>query len=491
MAIDTVEGLPQSAGAAQSAGLLARVAVAAGLGWSIAFVAIGVRWGLQLYGDGAIFSYAVVTQSAWAVHWHNIANRSFVYLVSLAPAEAYVRVTQDADGGIVLYGLLFFGAPLVGLAATFFADRSAGRVIFTVACASTACLCPLVFGFPTEMWIAHAVFWPALALAHGAPRTPGGFALVLAGLLALVFAHEAALVLAFAIVLTLLLRGRRDPRFVRGAICFALVLAAWIAMKVVVPPDSYFAPVLADARLNFFNPLRLADRVLLLIVAALAGYGVLSVALRRMGWRGGDLAAAVVVVAGLAAYWWLLAPPLHAEHRYFLRTLLVLALPCVGALAALLICLTGDAGAPPPDWARPAARALARLATREGTLAIAMLIVVVVHAVETARFVNGWTDYVAAVRVLANGPASDSQLGDSRFVSSARIPAPLQELAWSSTTPFLSVLVSPGFRPAHLVVDPAAGYFWLPCALASANSVGAVPASTRGMIQSYACQHRR
>jgi len=104
---------------------------------------------------------------------------------------------------------------------------------------------------------------------------------------------------------------------------------------------------------------------------------------------------------------------------------------------------------------------------------------------------NGWTDYVAAVRVLANGPASDSQLGDSRFVSSARIPAPLQELAWSSTTPFLSVLVSPGFRPVHLVVDPAAGYFWLPCALASANSAGAVPAPTRSMIQSYACQHRR
>src|SRR5262245_18900461 len=165
MAIDVVEGLPQTARATRAAGrMLARVATVAGLGWAIGFVAIGMRWALQLYGDGAIFSYAVATQSAWAVHWHNIANRSFVYLVSLAPAEVYVRLTQDADGGIMLYGLLFFGAQLIGLAATFFADRSEGRVIFTLACASVACLCRLVFGFPTEMWIAHAAFWPALAL---------------------------------------------------------------------------------------------------------------------------------------------------------------------------------------------------------------------------------------------------------------------------------------------------------------------------------------
>ncbi len=507
-----VHDLAESARAAPRAGgLLARVAVAAGLGWAIAFVAIGLRFGLQRYGDGAMFSYSVATGQAWAVHWHNIANRTFVYLTSLAPAEAAVRLTGNAEDGIALYGLLFFAAPLAGLVATYFADRSEDRAIFTAACAATAGLCPLVFGFPTEMWVAHAVFWPALALAHHAPRTPAGAALVLASLLALVFTHEAALVLALAVAATLLLaHGPGDARFRRGARLLALALAAWVAVKVVVPPDGYFAPVLAEARLHFFNPARLADRVVLLILAALAGYGALALALRRLGWRASDVVAAAPVVAALAAYWLLLDPPLHAEHRYFLRTLLVLALPALAALATLPradaarmpaalrraahLVARAQFFAPPPDRARSAARA----SCGERLLAGALVIVVLVHAVETARFVAGWTDYIAAVRALASGTAADPALGDARFVSSARIDPSLQALAWSSTTPFLSVLVAPGMRPARLVVDPAAGYFWLPCALARESEAAAseaqahaVPREARGLVRRYACLHRR
>ena len=66
----------------------------------------------------------------------------------------------------MLYGLLFYSAPLLGLIGTWAADRSQGRVFFSFACCSTALLCPLIFGFPTEMWLAHALFWPALAVSH-------------------------------------------------------------------------------------------------------------------------------------------------------------------------------------------------------------------------------------------------------------------------------------------------------------------------------------
>ncbi len=38
------------------------VAVAAGIGWSLAFIAVRARYRLQLYGDGAIFSYAVAIE---------------------------------------------------------------------------------------------------------------------------------------------------------------------------------------------------------------------------------------------------------------------------------------------------------------------------------------------------------------------------------------------------------------------------------------------
>src|SRR5260370_37695502 len=117
-------------------------------------------------GEGAIFSYSVAVRDGWAFPWHNISGRLFVYLFSLLAAESYVALTGDARGGIALYGLSFYVAPLIGLAATFVAHRSKRRIIFSYACFSTACLCPLVFGFPSKMWMAHALFWPRLPICR-------------------------------------------------------------------------------------------------------------------------------------------------------------------------------------------------------------------------------------------------------------------------------------------------------------------------------------
>ena len=85
-----------------------------------------------------------------------------------------VEVTGRPWAGITTYGVLFYISPLIGLICTYAADRSRGRFIFFYACCSTALLCPLIFGFPTEMWLAHAIFWPALALSHYAKRTVAG-----------------------------------------------------------------------------------------------------------------------------------------------------------------------------------------------------------------------------------------------------------------------------------------------------------------------------
>src|SRR5262249_36941933 len=149
-----------------------------GLVWSFAFVLVALVYELQLYADGAMFSYAVAVQDVWAFHWHNIANRITVFFLALWPAEIFVGLTGHPTGGIVVYGFLFNVAPLIGLGWTFIGDRSRNRVIFTFACGSTALLCPLVFGFPTEMWMAHALFWPTLALAHYAPRGALGSAVL-------------------------------------------------------------------------------------------------------------------------------------------------------------------------------------------------------------------------------------------------------------------------------------------------------------------------
>jgi hypothetical protein len=182
---------------------LRTLVIAAGIGASVLFLAVGLGWQLQLYADGSLFSYAVAVREAWAFHCHNISGRLSVYLFAFAPAEAYVRLTGDPHGGVVLYGAIFFAAQGLGLLLTWALDRSRGRILFGYACMSTACLCPLVFGFPTEVWAMHALFWPTLAACHYARRGVAGAALILVLMPALAFTHSGAMISLVAILATL------------------------------------------------------------------------------------------------------------------------------------------------------------------------------------------------------------------------------------------------------------------------------------------------
>jgi hypothetical protein len=276
-------------------GVLRALVVAAGLCWSLAFVAIGLEYDLQMYGDGAVFSYSVAVEDAWAIHWHNISGRVFVYLLCLIPAEAVVGTTRTAHGGIVVYGLLHFAAPLAGLIATWCADRSKGHVIFAYACLSIACLNPLVFGFPTELWLAHALFWPTLAICNDSNAGIRSFVLVLAALLALVFTHESALLLAVAVVGTLRLRGARSASFRRGASALLIVVSIWILMKVSFPPDSYYAPVFANAAWHFFDATIFESELLLLILGTLASYWIAFTVLRWLTLAKAHIYGALIV----------------------------------------------------------------------------------------------------------------------------------------------------------------------------------------------------
>src|SRR3982751_35659 len=95
--------------------LLRALVVGIGSCWSVAFIAIALGYQLQLYADGAMFSYAVAVEDVWAFHWHNISGRLSVFLLILLPAEVLVGLTGDPSAGILLYGLLFYLAPLAGL----------------------------------------------------------------------------------------------------------------------------------------------------------------------------------------------------------------------------------------------------------------------------------------------------------------------------------------------------------------------------------------
>jgi hypothetical protein len=473
---------------------LRTLAIAAGICSSVLFVVIGLRYELQMYGDGSIFSYSVAVHDAWAFHWHNISGRLFVYLFSYVPAETYVQLTRDARGSIVLYGFLFFVAPLLGLIATFAADRSKGRIIFAYACFSTACLCPLVFGFPTEMWLAHALFWPTLAVCHYTRPGFGGFALIFVGLLALVFTHDAAPIFGIAILATLLLRGLRDTALRKAALAFLVAMLIWAVTRAKFPPDDYYAAVLVRAGLHFFDLTILTGGLVLLLLSALVGYGITFLALRRYTPEKAHVYAALIVAVALATYWMWFDHALHAENRYYLRTVLLIATPVLGALAAAYALNADDRLTFPAPFLPRLMLALAGITTARA-IAGAVLLVMLVHAVETAKFVAAWTDYEAAVRALAMGAASDPALGDVRFVSSDRIGANLNRLSWFSTTPFLSVLVAPRFAPSRLVVDqrdPKSNYFWVSCETATANlkADSVVPAESRWLVRVYSCLHR-
>src|SRR6478735_8061828 len=205
--------------------------VGTGLGWSVAFPIIALFHRLELYGDGAMFSYAVAVRDVWAFHWHNISGRMSVFLLTMLPAEALVRITNSPSAGIIAYGLLFYISPLIGLAVTYAADRAPGRIIFIYACGSTALLCPLIFGFPTEMWLAHAIFWATLA-----PR------------------------------------GLWSATFVRATIGLAIIVILAAAAKIVFPPDDYYADAFLRAALHFFDLDIFKLEVVVVLLAAVVVY---------------------------------------------------------------------------------------------------------------------------------------------------------------------------------------------------------------------------
>jgi hypothetical protein len=471
------------------ADMLRALVIGTGLCWSVAFVTVALWYELQLYADGAMFSYAVAVQDVWAFHWHNISGRMSVFLLCLLPAETYVGLSGNPHAGIVVYGLLFYLAPLAGLIGTFAADRSGGRILFVTACGSTALLCPLIFGFPTEMWLAHAAFWPALAVCHYAKRTAAGTVLVFVILLTLAFSHEGALVLAFAIVATLALRGWRDACFLRAAAVLIAALALAAATKIMLPPDEYYTGVFLRAALHFFDPAIFEVSIVMLLFAVLAGYGAIFWALSRLAPARAYLAAAVIVAAALAIYWLKFDHAIHASSRYYMRTALVIVTPVFSAVAALAA-MSGDGRLAFPM--RGVMRAMTTLRDRAARpLAAVFVLLTLVHVVETGKFVAVWRDYRAAVAALAIGEASDPALGDSRFVSSDRIASDLNRLSWFSTTPYLSAIVA-NFKPNRLVIDPAGNYFWLSCAAATANAeaIRAVSPEGREFVRIYSCLHR-
>ena len=467
---------------------LRRLVVATGLCWSVAFVVIALAYELELYGDGAMFSYAVAVQDVWGFHWHNISGRTSVFLLTLLPAETLVGITGDPWVGIIAYGFLFYIAPLAGLAVTYAADRSPGRLIFLYACGSTALLCPLIFGFPTEMCLAHAIFWPTLALSHYARSTVFGAILVFAAWLLLAFTHEGAFVLLFAVLATLAPRGLRSTPFRRAATSLIVILLLAVASKFLLPADDYYADAFMRAALHFFDPAIFSVSIVVALLAAVVAYGAMLGLISIWLPKRACIYALAILLLLLCIYWLHFDHSVHASSRYYLRTALVIVTPLLGVMAALAA-MTREGIVVGP---------LAKLqhslvSSRKSVCALASILVAVtvIHVVETGKFVTAWSRYLDAIAGLAMSNESDPDLGDPRFVSSGRAAPDLAPLEWFSTIPYLSVILS-NFQPNRLVIHPTGNYFWLSCTTATRNRDRqlAVPVQARELIRVYSCLHR-
>jgi hypothetical protein len=465
-----------------------RLIIASGLCWSVAFVVIALYYRLELYGDGAMFSYAVAVQDVWAFHWHNISGRTSIFLLTLLPAETLVGITGDPWVGIIAYGFLFYVAPLAGLVATFAADRSPGRLIYVYACASTALLCPLIFGFPTEMWLGHAIFWPTLALSHYARSTVLGVALVFAAWLVLAFTHEGALVLLLGVLATLAPRGLRSTPFRRGVANLFVISILAVASKIFLPPDEYYADAFVRAALHFFDPAIFRVAIVVELLAAVIAYAAMLGLLSIWYPKRACIIALWATLPLLCLYWVRFDHSVHASSRYYLRTALVIGTPLLGVIAAFAA-MTRE---------RMVVDPLARLRRtpifrRHGMCVLGSILIAVtlIHVVETGKFVKAWSRYRDAIAALAMSQISDPPLGDPRFVSSKRVSPDLASLEWFSTIPYLSAIVS-NFEPNRLVINPAGNYFWLSCATAmqSTEKPLVVPLHTRELIRTYSCLHR-
>ena len=249
---------------------------------------------------------------------------------------------------------------------------------------------------------------------------------------------------------------------------FALVLLLWVSVKLTLRPDDYTAAVLARAALHVFDPAILTGPLVQLFLAALALYAAALLILRRRRMALAHVYAAALVAGALAVYWLYFDSTLHAENRYYMRTVLLVATPALGMLAAMHV--LAESGQrlviafPPRIVAGLTSDAMAR------AVAGALALVVLVHAVETEKFVQVWSGYPEA-RCARSRSAQRVGPGDrkAQFVSSDRINGSLNRVSWFSTTLFLSVLLAPKLEPARLVINPRANYFWLSCETATEN----------------------
>ena len=90
----------------------------------------------------------------------------------------------------------------------------------------------------------------------------------------------------------------------------------WLAVKIILPPDEYFADALLRAALHFFDPGIFQTDIALLLLATILGYVIAYLAFSRIVPRKAHLCAGAALVLALAIYWLCCDQSVHGQVRF-------------------------------------------------------------------------------------------------------------------------------------------------------------------------------
>lgn len=336
---------------------------------------IAVIYRVTAFADGSFFVLSILTADPWNFGWVSYPSRITAFVLTILPPFAVGRLTGDPTLAVGTYSAIMGALPLAGLLATRFLSTP-GAPWPALCAASTIVLAFNVAFFPTEMWLAHAMIWPLLALA-ARPGAPLAAISVLS--LATAFVHEAAIPLVGLALVHGALAARR-PALVA---VLAAVVAAAIVVKGLAPiANDEIARTVGQNALDFLSPGNVFTNVVVSVLMAIGLWLALRVALRPASARGEIvIVAAVCLVAAVQSVVW--PGPPHVLRRYIARSLIFVGLAATLGAAIALQVLPGLAS-------RIAAWRERHIQPLLAAAAVIVLVSAFGHAAETARFLGHW-----------------------------------------------------------------------------------------------------
>jgi hypothetical protein len=336
---------------------------------------IAVLYRVTAFADGSFFALSILTADPWSFGWVSYPSRITAFGLTILPPFTVGRITNDPALAVATYSAIMGALPLAGLLAT---QRlsAPGAPWPTLCAASTIVLAFNVAFFPTEMWLAHALVWPLVALA-ARPGAPLAAVAILA--LATAFVHEAAIPLVGLALVHGALTARRPALLA----ILAAVLAVALLVKALAPiANDEIARTVGQNALDFLSPGNFFTNGVVSVLGALGLWAAVRVVYRPASARGEIMIVMGVCLA--AAIQLLVWPgPPHVLRRYIARSLIFVGLAATLGAAIALQVLPGLA-------TRIAAWRDRHIQPLLAAAAVIILVSALGHLTETARFLGHW-----------------------------------------------------------------------------------------------------